>query len=98
MAEDYSLFDYPVEPKDDRRPLWKAKDTISEAKASVVSGAPAPAGSCEFVGGLCYEGALCRKCTLDGYSCFLFADPAIYPSCPSRNEKLKELQKLKKQT
>ena len=97
MAEDYSLFDYPSERVDDRQPLWNPKDTKPEAKAFVISGAPAPAGSCEFVGGLPYEGALGRKCHLGGV-CFLFADPAAYASCPSRTEKLREREKSKRQT
>ena len=39
MAEDYSLFDYPSEQKDDRRPLWNPKDTKPEANVFVVSAA-----------------------------------------------------------
>jgi hypothetical protein len=97
MAEDYSLFDYPSEREDDRQPLWKPEKSKPEPNACIVSGAPAPAGSCEFVGGLPYEGALGRKCTL-GSVCFLFANPAAYASCPTRTEKLSELKKLKEKT
>ena len=92
LAEGYSLSDYPAEAVNRWQPLWKPKDTKAEANAFVVSGAPAPAGSCEFVGGLPYEGALGRKCRLGGV-CFLFADPAAYASCPSRTEKLREREK-----
>jgi hypothetical protein len=97
MAEDYSLFDYPSEREDDRQPLWRPEKSKPEPNACIVSGAPAPAGSCEFVGGVCYEGALCRKCRLGGV-CFLFANPAAYASCPTRTEKLSELKKLKEKT
>jgi hypothetical protein len=93
MSEDYSLFDYPAEPepvvKREWKPLWKPKDGKPESKAFVVSGAPAPVGSCEFVGVLLYVGSLGRKCTCGG-SCFLFADSAAYASCPTMKEKLKE--------
>ena len=96
MAEDYSLSDYPSEAVNRWQPLWTPKDSQTEAKARVVAGAPAPAGSCEFVGALIWEGSTGRCCRLSG-CCFLFADPKAYASCPSRTERLKELQKSKKQ-
>ena len=87
-SEDYSLFDY-VEPEQERQPLWHSVKDNLELKVPFVSGAPAPVGSCEFVGALLYEGSSGRKCTCGGV-CFLFADPVAYASCPSRKEKLKE--------
>jgi hypothetical protein len=89
MAEEYSLFDYPSEREDDRQPLWRPEKSKPELKASVVSGAPAPLGSCEFVLEPLYMGSSGRKCRFGG-CCFLFADPAAYASCPSRTEKLRE--------
>ena len=97
LAEDYSLSDYPSDVAVNRwQPLWKPKESSTEAKASVVSGVPAPAGSCEFVGALIWEGSIGRCCRLGG-CCFLFADPKAYASCPSRMERLRELQKSRKQ-
>jgi hypothetical protein len=96
LAQDYSLSNYPSEAVNKWQPLWKPKDSQTETKASVVAGAPAPAGSCEFVGALIWEGSTGRCCRLSG-CCFLFADPKAYASCPSRTERLKELQKSKKQ-
>ena len=91
MAEEYSLFDYPAEREQDRQPLWKpsSERSKSEPKACIVSGGPAPAGSCEFVLEPLYVGSLGRRCRFGG-SCFLFADSATYASCPTRIEKLKE--------
>jgi hypothetical protein len=101
MAEDYSLFDYPAESepvvKREWKPLWKPKDGKPESKAFVVSGAPAPLGSCEFVLEPLFAGSSGRKCRFGG-CCFLFANPATYTSCPSRTEKLSELKKSKRQT
>jgi hypothetical protein len=96
LVEDYSLSDYPSEAVSKWQPLWKPKGSPTENKARIVAGAPAPAGSCEFVGALIWEGSTGRICNLDG-CCFLFADPKAYVSCPSRTERLKELQKSRKQ-
>ena len=94
--EDYTFFENEPAPepvvKREWKPLWKPKDGKPESKAFVVSGAPAPLGSCQFVGVLLYERSTGRKCTC-GSSCFLFADSAAYASCPSRIEKLRELKK-----
>ena len=92
--EDYTYFENEPAPetvvKREWQPLWKPSSEKSEPKG-IVSGGPAPVGSCEFVGGLVYQGALCRKCTVSGDSaCFFFADAAVYASCPTRMEKLRE--------
>lgn len=94
MSREHCAFldEFP-QTKDDRQPLWKPKDTALKPEAKIC-GAPPPPGSCEFVGDLPYEGALCRKCTL-GSICFLFAEPAAYASCPSRIERLRELKREK---
>lgn len=89
MSKKVRLLDYSEDPKDR---LWTFKRAV--LKKPVES--PKTVNfdvSCEFVGGLCFAGALCRKCTLGGFSCFLFADPAVYASCPSRREKLRQLEK-----
>ncbi|MGO8805639.1 MAG: hypothetical protein ACLQO7_03400 [Candidatus Bathyarchaeia archaeon] len=96
MVEDYRLTDYPSVAVNRWQPLWTPKDTPNETKAHIVAGAPAPVGSCEFAGALIWEGATGRTCNLSG-PCFLFADPKAYASCPSRIERLKELQKSRKQ-
>ena len=62
MAKDYSLLNCPSQRQDDRLPLWKPKDLKVEAKASVISDAPAPAGSCEFIRGLVDATLDARKC------------------------------------
>ena len=90
--EEASLFDYPSERDEERQPLWKSAKDKFEPKAGIVSGAPAPVGSCEFVGALLYAGSSGRRCRFGG-SCFLFADSAAYASCPSRKLKLKEREK-----
>jgi len=94
--EEYAFID-EFGREDDRQPLWRPKDAKPEPAASAVFGAPAPRGSCEFVGGFAYEGALGRKCTL-GSVCFLFADPNAYASCPSRNQELRELGQTRKKS
>ena len=82
------------------QPLWKpssgksSEPAIAEVSSEFKIEDRVLEGWCEFVGGVPYEGALCRVCTL-GSVCFLFADPLQYASCPSRIEKLKELKKLK---
>ena len=96
LPEDYSLSDYPSETVNRWQPFWKPKDSQHEIKAHIVSYAPAPVGSCEFVGALIWEGSTGRLCSL-GSCCFLFADPKAYASCPSRDERLRELQKSRKQ-
>ncbi len=96
MSRDEYAFIDEFGREDDRQPLWKPKDSKPEPEASVVWGAPAPSGCCEFVGGLPYEGALCKICTL-GSVCFLFADHLAYASCPSRNQKLRELGQSRKE-
>ncbi len=97
LAEDYSFSDYPSEAVNRWQPLWKPKDSPTETKAHIVNEAPAPAGSCEFVGALIWEGSTGRCCRLSG-CCFLFADPKAYASCPSRIEKLLGLKVLTKKT
>ena len=48
------------------------KTTKPAAKALVILGAPAPAGSCEFVGAfLSWEASKLRLCQIDGCVCFL---------------------------
>ena len=93
--EDYTLFENepasaPV-VKREWQPLWKPSSEKGkvEVKASIVSGGPAPLGSCEFVLEPLYVGSSGRKCRFGG-SCFLFADSAAYASCPTRKEKLRE--------
>ena len=92
--EDYTFFENEPapEPVVKWKPLWKPKDGKPESKASIVSGGPAPVGSCEFVGESIYVGSSGRRCRFGG-ACFLFADSAAYVSCPTRKEKLKEREK-----
>ena len=91
--EDYTFFENEPAPERKRewQPLWKPSSEKGkvEVKASIVSGGPAPLGSCEFVGESLYVGSSGRLCRFGG-SCFLFADSAAYASCPTRKEKLKE--------
>ena len=93
--EDYAFFENEPAPepvvKREWQPLWKSSSekVKPEPKAFIVSGAPAPAGSCEFVGDLLYVGSSGRHCTLGG-SCFLFLKASDYVNCPSRAEKLKD--------
>ena len=78
-------------------PFWKQKVQGFDASVPAATASrlelervdSAPTGNCEFVGGLPYEGALCRFCTL-GSVCFFFADSLACASCPSRIEKLRE--------
>lgn len=56
MAEDCSLSNYASEAVNRWQPLWKPKDPQPETKARVVAGAPAPAGSCEFMGNTAFVG------------------------------------------
>ena len=89
MAEEYSLFDYPVEsePEQELQPLWK-RMAKPEVKDPVVVDDPAPDGSCEFVGKPLYPGASSRMCMFYG-ACSDFDKPDIYVLCPTRKEKLK---------
>ena len=91
--EDYAFLDEYPQTKDDRLPLWKPADTKLEPKAAFVSGGPAPAGSCEFVGELCYGNSVCRRCRVDSGACFHFADRSVYAFCPTRTKKLRELKR-----
>jgi hypothetical protein len=99
-SEDYSLFGYPAESERELQPLWKhssgkssehANSSESKIEDRVLE------GWCEFVEGLISEGCSGRLCHFGG-CCFLFADPLMYASCPSRIEKLSELKRLKGQT
>ncbi len=76
-------------------PLWKPKDDVLEPnfEASIVSENPAPLGSCEYAGAECYTNSQCRRCLIDGFSCFLFADRVVYSFCPARILRLPELRK-----
>ena len=86
MAEDYSLFDYPSEREDDRQPLWKPEKSKPEPNACIVSGAPAPTGSCEFVGGVCYEGALVGSVLLAAFVfCLLILQRTLLARLELRN-------------
>jgi hypothetical protein len=73
------------------RPLWQPRDSKREVKDPVpgLVQDKAPEASCEFVGDPIYKGSSGRKCRFGG-CCFLFGDVALYASCPSRIEKLKE--------
>ena len=42
MAEEHYLFDYSSNQQNDRRPIWKPKETKPAAKTSVILSVPAP--------------------------------------------------------
>lgn len=75
------------------QPLWKpssgksSEPAIAEVSSEFKIEDRVLEGWCEFVGGLISEGCSGRLCLFGG-CCFLFA--AVYASCPSRIEKLKE--------
>lgn len=90
MAEENSLFDYSSNQQNGRLPIWKPKETKPAAKSSVFLGTPAPAGCCEFVGGLVDPTIDGRRC-IDNTFCpkRIFSDPKIFALCPTRLDKLK---------
>ena len=67
--------------------VWRTAET-NYSKIGV--GAPAPAGSCLFVGASVYPGAHSRFCMAAYGVCVTFDKPSVYASCPTRTEKLKE--------
>jgi hypothetical protein len=93
MLEDYSLFGYSSEQQNDRLSIWTPKETNPAPKASVVLDAPAPAGSCEFIGDIPFVGCTSklRLCQIDGcsgtFACY--SDSKVWTSCWTQLEKLK---------
>jgi hypothetical protein len=91
---DYSLSGYSSYQQNDRFPIWKPKEAKLAAKASVVLGAPAPAGSCEFIGDFPFVGCTSklRLCQIDGCSCTFacYSDSKVWSKCWTRLEKLKD--------
>ena len=98
MTEDCALFDYSSKQQNDRQPIWKPKETKPAPKASVVLGAPAPAGSCEFIGDFPFVGSTSklRLCRIDRCSCTFacYSDSKVWTSCLTRLEKLKDKEEI----
>ena len=98
MAEEYSQTNYSSDAVNRWQPLWEPKDSKPETKARVVSGAPAPAGSCEFIGNDAFLGceSKLRLCQIDGCSCTFacYSDSKVWIKCWTRLEKLKDKGQL----